>query len=262
MNVGTRALLVSAWFALTLSSAPAEVTRVEIESTEPWLGGRDLGKAGAFEKLQGRVYFEIDPQSVDGPPRCRYRARSAQRQRPRRVLQRFCSGASRAIPPAPATPFCSKFPTAASPRPTARFFSAAPGSQFDLMNLAADESQPTLFVFEQGFTVAGWAGSSIFPEAPYGSKRPPRMSNGLVRQSAIATSAGSHLWRLGGANGYCAADAAQPDAQLLVKSHFDDPGRALPRTGWAFAHTETANGFLIPAPSFYRKASSRANSTS
>jgi Alpha/beta hydrolase domain len=40
---------------------------------------------------------------------------------------------------------------------------------------------------------------------------------------------------LGGTSSYCAADGAQPDAQLRAKSHFDDPGRTLARTAWSFA---------------------------
>ena len=51
---------------------------------------------------------------------------------------------------------------------------------------------------------------------------------------------------MGGSNAYCATDTAQPDAQLLVKSHFEDPGRALPRAGWAFSHLE--GGKLVPDP--------------
>ncbi len=114
------------------------------------------------------------------------------------------------------------------------FFSPAPGSEFDLMNLEATNLSDA-FLFEQGFTVA-WLGWQF--DLPKGAMRmdaPAANVNGLVRQSAIALSAGSRLWRLGGTSSYCAADAAQPDAQLLVKSHFDDPGRVLPREAWRFA---------------------------
>src|SRR5580693_7850095 len=52
-----RALLIFA--ALSFASASAEVTRVEIVSSAPWLGG-------SYEKLQGRVYFDVDPRSSTG----------------------------------------------------------------------------------------------------------------------------------------------------------------------------------------------------
>src|SRR5579862_5106789 len=46
-----------------VASLSAEVVRVEISSSKPWLEGRALGKAGAYEKLQGRIYFALDPES-------------------------------------------------------------------------------------------------------------------------------------------------------------------------------------------------------
>ncbi len=52
-----RALVICA--ALSFASASAEVTRVEIASSAPWLGG-------SYEILQGRVYFDIDPRSSTG----------------------------------------------------------------------------------------------------------------------------------------------------------------------------------------------------
>ena len=55
-----------AWIAFFPISAVAEVIRVEIATVTPWLGGRSLGKAGSYEKLQGRVYFEVDPESSTG----------------------------------------------------------------------------------------------------------------------------------------------------------------------------------------------------
>src|SRR5580704_5274040 len=69
INMGTRTLVIGAWIASAAffpPCAPAEVTRVEIATTTPWLGGRALGKAGSYEMLQGRVYFELDPRSSTG----------------------------------------------------------------------------------------------------------------------------------------------------------------------------------------------------
>src|SRR5262245_44234396 len=44
------------------SGAEARITRIEIVSTEsPTFGGRTFGAVGAYEKLRGRAYGEVDP---------------------------------------------------------------------------------------------------------------------------------------------------------------------------------------------------------
>jgi len=227
--MGTRWLMIGAWIAsaaLLPSSAPAEVTRVEIVNATPWPGGR-------AEILQGRVYFELDPRSSTG----------------RRVTDislaphnasgkiEFSSDFVLVRPKDPARARHSvllEIPNRGVTQANGSFFSTVPGSEFDLMNLAGTDLSDA-FLFEQGFTVA-WLGWQFdLPKGDIRMEAPEANVNGLVRQSAIATSAGSRLWRLGGTSSYCAADAAQPDAQLLVKAHFDGPGRVLPRAAWSFA---------------------------
>jgi alpha/beta hydrolase family protein len=46
---------------LSVSSAAAHVTRVEILSRTDIQDGRTFGSAGAYEKIVGRVYFAVDP---------------------------------------------------------------------------------------------------------------------------------------------------------------------------------------------------------
>jgi hypothetical protein len=48
-------------FLLPLA-ASGELRRIEMLSREPWLGGKPLGKAGAYEKVRGRAYFAVDPR--------------------------------------------------------------------------------------------------------------------------------------------------------------------------------------------------------
>ncbi len=234
----------SVWTAFFPSSAPAEVTRVEIATTTPWLGGRVLGEAGPYEKLQGRVYFEVDPQSSTG----RRVADIALAPRNLKGRVEFFSDFVVVRPHNPARARHSvllEIPNRGATQADGSLFSAVPGQPFDLMNLGAITLSDA-FLFKQGFTVA-WLGWQFdLPKGAIRMEAPAANVNGLVRQSAIATSAGIHLWRLGGASDYCAADAAQPDAQLLVKSHFDEPGRALPRASWAFAHI--VDGKVTPDP--------------
>jgi hypothetical protein len=230
-----RALVICA--AISFASASAEVTRVELVTTASWLGGRTLGKAGPYEMLQGRVYFEIDPQGSTG------QRVSDISLAPRNAKGRveFSSDFVLVRPRDPARARGSvllEIPNRGMTQAEGSFFSAAPASEFDLMNLDAANLRDA-FLFEQGFTVA-WLGWQF--DLPKGAMRmdaPVANVNGLVRESAIVLSSGSRLWRLGGAGSYCAADPRQPDAQtdaqLRVKSHLDDPGRVLPRESWRFA---------------------------
>jgi hypothetical protein len=219
-----RALAICA--VLSFASASAEVTRVEIVHTAPWLGG-------SYEILQGRVYFDVDPRSSTG------RRVTDISLAPRNAQGRveFSSDFVVARPSDPARARGSvllEIPNRGVTQAEGSFFSAAPGSEFDLMDLDATNLRDA-FLFERGFTVA-WLGWQFdLPKGDIRMEAPAANVNGPVRQSAIVLSGGSRLWRLGGSGSYCAADAAQPDAQLLVKPHLEGPGRVLPRETWRFA---------------------------
>jgi hypothetical protein len=43
--------------------AAAEVTRIEITSRQPYAGGKQFGETGAYERIRGRISFEVDPQA-------------------------------------------------------------------------------------------------------------------------------------------------------------------------------------------------------
>lgn len=224
--------------------AVAEVVGVEIISTTPWLGGRSLGKAGAYEKLQGRVHFALDPRSATG------RRVTDINLAPRNAAGRveFSSDFVVARPRNLARNRHSillEIPNRGLTQANGSFFSTARGSAFDLMKLDST-ALGDAFIFEQGFTMA-WLGWEFdLPPGAIRMEAPVANVNGVVRQSAVVTSRGGHLMRLGGQNSYCAADAAQPGAQLLVKSRFDEPGRLMPRSGWAFARVE--NEKFVPDP--------------
>jgi hypothetical protein len=48
---------------LASSPAAAEVVRIEVLSRSDLLGGKPFGAAGAYEKLSGRMYFDVDPSN-------------------------------------------------------------------------------------------------------------------------------------------------------------------------------------------------------
>ena len=50
--------LMVGWLA---TPADARVVRIVVERTTPYGGGQTFGGAGAFERLEGMVYMEVDP---------------------------------------------------------------------------------------------------------------------------------------------------------------------------------------------------------
>jgi hypothetical protein len=56
-------LLIAAFTALSLTPATAEVVRIEITEKIAVLNGKPFGKAGPYDRLIGKVYFEVDPKN-------------------------------------------------------------------------------------------------------------------------------------------------------------------------------------------------------
>ena len=56
------ALALAAILAGTGTPAESQVTHLEILSRQPATGGEEIGKAGAYEIIRGRVHGEVDPQ--------------------------------------------------------------------------------------------------------------------------------------------------------------------------------------------------------
>ncbi len=56
-------LLAAAGATLSLGLAAAEVVRIEITETIPVLNGKSFGKTGPYDRLVGKVYFEVDPKN-------------------------------------------------------------------------------------------------------------------------------------------------------------------------------------------------------
>src|SRR5215813_10908699 len=49
--------------ALVTGTAEARITRIEIQKVEPAFSGRNFVPTGAYERLIGKAYGEVDPQS-------------------------------------------------------------------------------------------------------------------------------------------------------------------------------------------------------
>lgn len=54
---------VLGWMVTIAAPALAEVSQIEIQTREPYEGGRAFGTVGAYERLAGRVTFEVNPRS-------------------------------------------------------------------------------------------------------------------------------------------------------------------------------------------------------
>ena len=56
-----RRLALVTFVVFFTASARAEVVRIEVKSRADVLSGKTFGKAGAYEKLAGKIYFAVDP---------------------------------------------------------------------------------------------------------------------------------------------------------------------------------------------------------
>ena len=56
------AMTGSVMLAFMPQSAEARVVRIVVERTTPYADGKTFGEAGAFERLEGTVYMEVDPE--------------------------------------------------------------------------------------------------------------------------------------------------------------------------------------------------------
>ncbi len=222
-------------FLLLALPLQAEVTRVEVTSVKPWLGGRALGKAGAYELVQGRIHFAVDPAS----PANRSITDIALAPRNAEGRVEFSSDFVIVRPRDPARSRGSvllEIPNRGVTQANGMFFSTARGSGFDLMNLEAT-SLADAFLFEQGFTAA-WLGWQFdLPEGAIRLEAPAAPVSSVVRESIIVGSAGSHYVRLNRSGSYCAADTPQAAAQLTVRDRFDETPSVIAHAAWQFADT-------------------------
>src|SRR5262245_40854157 len=51
-------------FALFTQAAEARITRIEITKTEPDFGGQSFEQVGAYERLLGKAYGEVNPADL------------------------------------------------------------------------------------------------------------------------------------------------------------------------------------------------------
>jgi len=211
-------------------AAHAEVKRIVIASREPWLQGRSLGTAGAYEKLQGRVVYAINPNAAANSRI----ADLALAPRNADGMVEFSGDFVALRPVDPKKARRSVFLEILNrgrTQATGSFFSTEGNTPFRVEALEAAQLSDA-FLFEQGFTVV-WVGWQFdLPTAFIRLTAPVAAVSSIVREEILETGEpAASVYPLS----YCAADAVQAKATLTMKERVDDPGTALPRGSWSFA---------------------------
>lgn len=231
-------MIFSLLFSITAASSFAAVTDIALSSRGTWLGGRQFGAAGSYEKLQGHISFVVDPNLAQNQQIADLKL--APRDADGHVAFSSDFVVLRPLDPTKArsTVFLEILNRGHS-NASRVFFAPERGSGFKVEDLQGAVIRDA-FLFEQGFTVA-WIGWEF--DLPRDTLRltAPNGGSGIFRESFLGDddSAGSGLHSL--AHSYCAGDSDQPAATLTVKDRFDATGQQLPRTAWAFARGSVAN---------------------
>ncbi len=221
--------------------ADARVVRIEVERTTPYAGGKEFGDAGRFERLDGTVYMEVDPDdplnavivNLDRAPRNErgmvefsapfFIIKPVDMARGNRKLLYGINNRGNAIE-----------------LPFQTFPSLPPG--------ADPESGDGLF-FRLGYTFvdAGWAGDVTTTAMRLGANLPvamqadgsPIVSRIRIEYPSDPTAAGTvaHTLPLKGNDRFVSYESADTDtahSTLTVRDAIDGERRPVPADGWAF----------------------------
>ena len=235
-------LLVSvAW-----SPAAAEVVRIDVRARADVAAGKSFGAAGPYEKLAGRIYFEVDPSNdantiitdIDKAPR---NARG-------RV--EFSADFFLMKPKQMATGNGTLLYEVSNRggKGMLGFYNHASGS----LNPTSDAEMGDGFLMRQGFTLL-WVGWQFDPPAREGLVRvyPPVATDngkpivGIVRSEVIVARVAfdasladrDHV-------AYPVADPDDPANTLSVRDTIEGPRRFITKTEWTFARL--SNGAPVP----------------
>ena len=240
--------------AVAALPADARVVRIEVERTAPYAGGKEFGDAGAFERLDGTVYMEVDPDdplnavivNLDRAPRndrgmVEFSApffiiKPVDPARGNRKLLYGINNRGNAIE-----------------LPFQTFPSLPPG--------ADPESGDGLF-FRLGYTFvdAGWAGDVTTTTTRLGADLPvavqadgsPIVSRIRIEYPSDPTAAGtvSHTLPLKGNDrfvSYATADTDTAHSTLSVRDAVDGGPRPVPTDRWAFGACPSGEASLAPS---------------
>jgi hypothetical protein len=228
----------------TVKTSLAGVTKVDIAEQRPWLQGKVLGKAGAFELLRGTVHYEVDPNGPDG----RRIADVALAPRNARGMVEFSGPFLMLRPADPAKSNGATVIEVANRGTTQMDYTFFESDGFDLVTKTDPEFKTTQ-IFDNGYTLAwvGWQGDLGIDQ--FGLVVPLGTGQGPVRLSLFPGEFKPEDLKTGdlslkGNGNFCAADTIQSGATLRPLKTLSTRGPALPRSDFAFAHIK--GGKKIP----------------
>ncbi len=228
------------------STAVAEVVRIDVRSRADVAAGKPFAAAGPYEKLAGRIYFEVDPSNdanriitdIDKAPR-------NSRGRVEFSADFFL------MKPKQMTAGNGTLLYEVSNRGgkgMLAFYNRASGS----LDPATDEQMGDGFLMRQGFTLL-WVGWQFDPPEREGLVRvyPPVATDngkpivGIVRSEVIVARVAADASLADRDHvAYLVADADDPANTLSVRDTIDGPRRFIPKSEWKFARL--SNGTPVP----------------
>lgn len=236
------------WILWLATVASAELVRIELRERSDVLDGRAWGKAGPYERMAGRAFFEVDPDL----PANRIIADIALAPRNARGRVEFSADLYILKPRDPR-----------QGNGTLLVEISNRGNKYLLrqFNFARPSNDPRTadhfgdgYLLEEGYTLV-WVGWQfdvpdqpdllrLFAPAARGASGP---ITGLVRSEYVPDRP-VREFSLGDRTmiAYPAADPDDPQATLTVRDRVEAPRKVIPRSEWRFAREEF--GKLVPDP--------------
>jgi hypothetical protein len=236
------------WILWLATVASAELVRIELRERSDVLDGRAWGKAGPYERMAGRAFFEVDPDL----PANRIIADIALAPRNARGRVEFSADLYILKPRDPR-----------QGNGTLLVEISNRGNKYLLrqFNFARPSNDPRTaehfgdgYLLEEGYTLV-WVGWQfdvpdqpdllrLFAPAARGASGP---ITGLVRSEYVPDRP-VREFSLGDRTmiAYPAADPEDPQATLTVRDRVEAPRKVIPRSEWRFAREEF--GKLVPDP--------------
>ena len=234
--------------------ADARVVRIEVERTAPYAGGKEFGDAGAFERLDGTVHMEVDPDdplnamivNLDRAPRNDrgmvefsapfFLIKPVDMARGNRKLLYGINNRGNAIE-----------------LPFQTFPSLSPGAD-------PESGDGLLFRLGYSFVDAGWAGDVTTTATRLGANLPvavqadgsPIVSRTRIEYPLDPTAAGTvtHTLPLKGNDRFSSYETADTDtahSTLTVRDAIDGERRPVAADRWAFGTCPSGEASLSPS---------------